>query len=258
MLDLACGPGRHVRYLASRGHKVVACDRDGAALLGLEGVTGVETVRADLEDGSPWPFGTRQFQGIVVTNYLHRPLFAAIASALSPGGVLIYETFALGNEQFGKPSNPDFLLRKDELLGVSGPGWRWPGLSRGLSIARSRRWCSEPAWCGPRRYSTTWSPETPLIRLKFWARQAPKEGSAMITGSLVAIATPMHDDGRLDMARFRALIDFHINEGTDGIVVVGTTGESPTVDFDEHKELIRVAVEHAKGRIPIIAGTGGN
>ena len=80
----------------------------------------------------------------------------------------------------------------------------------------------------------------------------------MITGSLVAIATPMHEDGRLDMARFRALIDFHINEGTDGIVVVGTTGESPTVDFDEHKELIRVAVEHAKGRIPIIAGTGGN
>ena len=80
----------------------------------------------------------------------------------------------------------------------------------------------------------------------------------MITGSLVAIVTPMHDDGRLDMARFRSLIDFHINEGTDGIVVVGTTGESPTVDFDEHKELIRVAVDHAKGRIPIIAGTGGN
>jgi 4-hydroxy-tetrahydrodipicolinate synthase len=68
----------------------------------------------------------------------------------------------------------------------------------------------------------------------------------------------MHDDGRLDMGRFRSLIDFHINEGTDGIVVVGTTGESPTVDFDEHKELIRVAVDHAKGRIPIIAGTGGN
>ena len=80
----------------------------------------------------------------------------------------------------------------------------------------------------------------------------------MITGSLVAIATPMHDDGRLDMARFRSLIDFHVNEGTDAIVVVGTTGESPTVDFDEHKELIKVAVEHAKGRIPIIAGTGGN
>ena len=80
----------------------------------------------------------------------------------------------------------------------------------------------------------------------------------MITGSLVAIVTPMHEDGRLDIARFRKLIDWHVAEGTDGIVVVGTTGESPTVDFDEHKELIRVAVEHAGGRIPIIAGTGGN
>ncbi|MDA1118844.1 MAG: dihydrodipicolinate synthase family protein, partial [Proteobacteria bacterium] len=74
----------------------------------------------------------------------------------------------------------------------------------------------------------------------------------MITGSLVAIVTPMQEDGRLDMARFRALIDWHVAEGTDGIVVVGTTGESPTVDFDEHKELIRVAVDHAKGRIPIV------
>ena len=80
----------------------------------------------------------------------------------------------------------------------------------------------------------------------------------MITGSLVAIVTPMREDGRLDLERFRGLIDWHIAEGTDGIVVVGTTGESPTVDFDEHTELIRVAVEHAKGRIPIIAGTGGN
>ncbi len=80
----------------------------------------------------------------------------------------------------------------------------------------------------------------------------------MITGSLVAIVTPMLEDGRLDLARFKSLIDWHIAEGTDGIVVVGTTGESPTVDFDEHKELIRVAVEHAKGRIPVIAGTGAN
>jgi 4-hydroxy-tetrahydrodipicolinate synthase len=80
----------------------------------------------------------------------------------------------------------------------------------------------------------------------------------MITGSLVAIVTPMHEDGRLDFGRFRQLIDWHVAEGTDGIVVVGTTGESPTVDFDEHKELIRVAVQHSHGRIPIIAGTGGN
>lgn len=80
----------------------------------------------------------------------------------------------------------------------------------------------------------------------------------MLTGSLVAIATPMLDDGRLDFARFRDLIDFHVAEGTDGIVVVGTTGESPTVDFDEHKDLIRRAVEFAGGRVPVIAGTGAN
>ena len=80
----------------------------------------------------------------------------------------------------------------------------------------------------------------------------------MITGSLVAIVTPMREDGSLDFARFRQLIDWHVAEGTDAIAAVGTTGESPTVDFDEHKELIRVAVEHARGRIPVIAGTGGN
>jgi 4-hydroxy-tetrahydrodipicolinate synthase len=84
----------------------------------------------------------------------------------------------------------------------------------------------------------------------------------MITGSLVAIVTPMkaggEQDGALDAARFRSLIDWHAAEGTDGIVVVGTTGESPTVDFDEHKELIRAAVQHSRGRIPVIAGTGGN
>ncbi len=80
----------------------------------------------------------------------------------------------------------------------------------------------------------------------------------MITGSLVAIVTPMLKSGSLDLPRFRKLIDWHVAEGTDGIVVVGTTGESPTVDFDEHKELIRIAVEHARGRIPVIAGTGAN
>ncbi len=80
----------------------------------------------------------------------------------------------------------------------------------------------------------------------------------MLTGSLVAIVTPMLEDGSLDLARFKSLIDWHIAEGTQGIVVVGTTGESPTVDFDEHKELIRIAVAHAAGRVPIIAGTGAN
>jgi len=80
----------------------------------------------------------------------------------------------------------------------------------------------------------------------------------MLTGSLVAIVTPMLEDGALDFARFKSLIDWHIAEGTQGIVVVGTTGESPTVDFDEHKELIRIAVEHVAGRVPVIAGTGAN
>ena len=80
----------------------------------------------------------------------------------------------------------------------------------------------------------------------------------MLKGSLVAIVTPMHDDGSLDLNAFRKLIDWHIKEGTDGIVVVGTTGESPTVDFDEHHLLIKTAVEHANRRTPIIAGTGAN
>lgn len=80
----------------------------------------------------------------------------------------------------------------------------------------------------------------------------------MITGSLVAIVTPMQDDGSLDFPRLRSLIDWHIAEGTDGIVIVGTTGESPTVDFDEHCALIRAAVEQVAGRVPVIAGTGAN
>src|SRR5256886_15911256 len=80
----------------------------------------------------------------------------------------------------------------------------------------------------------------------------------MLSGSIVAIVTPMQDDGRLDFERFKSLIDFHVEQGSDGIVVVGTTGESPPVDFDQHKELIRLAVAHARGRIPIVAGTGGN
>jgi len=80
----------------------------------------------------------------------------------------------------------------------------------------------------------------------------------MFKGSLVAIVTPMHEDGRLDLDSFRALIDFHVEQGTDGIVVVGTTGESPTVNFEEHQLLISTAVKHTAGRIPVIAGTGAN
>ena len=115
VLDLACGHGRHARYLAGLGYRVEALDRDSAALATLDGVAGISTRCADLE-GSPWPYDAGRFDGIVVTNYLHRPLVAALLDALRPGGVFIYETFAVGNEKLGRPSNPEFLLRPGELL----------------------------------------------------------------------------------------------------------------------------------------------
>ncbi len=115
VLDFACGDGRHARWLAERGFRVEAVDRDTGALASLAMVTGVQLREADLENG-PWPYGGRQFDGIVVTNYLFRPRLAELLDCIVPGGVLIYETFMLGNERHGKPSNPDFLLRPGELL----------------------------------------------------------------------------------------------------------------------------------------------
>ena len=114
VLDLAAGGGRHARFFRDRGFDVVAVDRQPVAL------EGIRFVQADLEDGSPWPLEGEQFGGIVVTNYLHRPLFPRIRDALAPGGVLIYETFMIGNERFGKPSNPAFLLRPGELKAAFG------------------------------------------------------------------------------------------------------------------------------------------
>ena len=115
VLDLACGTGRHARYLAGLGYHVEAVDRDSAALAALSGIAGITTACADLE-GAPWLCGAGRFDGIVVTNYLHRPLVPALLAALRPGGVLIYETFAFGNEKLGRPSNPEFLLRPGELM----------------------------------------------------------------------------------------------------------------------------------------------
>jgi SAM-dependent methyltransferase len=116
VLDLACGSGRHVRFLRGRGHPVAALDRDLSKFGDLADDPDVEPMEYDLEDGSPWPLAGREFAGIVVTNYLYRPLFPALVAAVADGGVLIYETFAVGNERFGRPSNPDFLLRPGELL----------------------------------------------------------------------------------------------------------------------------------------------
>jgi SAM-dependent methyltransferase len=117
VLDLACGNGRHSRLLAARGYSVLAVDRDVDALANIT-EPGITTRQIDLESGKvgSWPFEPHRFAGIVVTNYLHRPLFARMLASLAPNGILIYETFAQGNERFGKPSNPDFLLKPGELL----------------------------------------------------------------------------------------------------------------------------------------------
>lgn len=115
VLDLACGSGRHARYLMARGHRVTAVDIDLAGVADLAGDARAELIEADLEN-APWPLGGRRFAGVVVTNYLWRALLPLIVAAVAPGGALIYETFARGNERFGKPSNPDFLLKSGELL----------------------------------------------------------------------------------------------------------------------------------------------
>lgn len=109
VLDLACGSGRHARFLARLGYSVTAVDREPQA------IESVRFIQADLEDGSPWPLPGERFQGVVVANYLHRPLFPLLKNSLAPGGVLLYETFMLGNERYGKPSNPAFLLQPGEL-----------------------------------------------------------------------------------------------------------------------------------------------
>ena len=119
VLDLACGAGRHARLLAALGHPVLAVDRDADALSMAAG-PGVATSRIDLEAADlVWPYEEGRFAGIVATNYLHRPLFPHLIRSLAPGGALIYETFAVGNEQFGKPTNPAFLLLQGELLEVA-------------------------------------------------------------------------------------------------------------------------------------------
>jgi SAM-dependent methyltransferase len=114
--DVACGGGRHTRWFAAREHDVVAIDRDLSGVADLAVDPHVELVEADLEDGSAPPLESRAFGVVVVTNYLWRPSLGAIVDALAPGGLLVYETFAVGNERLGRPTNPDFLLRRNELL----------------------------------------------------------------------------------------------------------------------------------------------
>ena len=121
VLDLACGHGRHARFFAARGADVLAVDRDAAALATLKGEVRIATRALDLEAGR-WPLPGERFDAIVVVNYLHRPLFPSLFAALAEDGVLIYETFARGNEAYGRPSNPAFLLEPGELLQLAARG----------------------------------------------------------------------------------------------------------------------------------------
>ena len=115
VLDVAAGGGRHGRWFRRHGHPAVLVDIDVSGLGDLASDSEAELVTADLE-GGPWPFGQRRFAGVVVVNYLWRPLMPRLLDAIEPGGVLLYDTFAMGNERFGRPRNPDHLLRDGELL----------------------------------------------------------------------------------------------------------------------------------------------
>ncbi len=150
VLDLACGSGRHARHLAGLGHPVLALDRDPEALLAAGG-PGIVTMQFDLEGpGMVWPFAAGRFAGIVVSNYLHRPLLKDLARSLAPGGLLIYETFAVGNEVFGKPSNPAFLLEEGELLAVAlGQGLRVLAYEDGCCAAPKAAMVQRLCACGP-------------------------------------------------------------------------------------------------------------
>jgi SAM-dependent methyltransferase len=120
VLDMACGAGRHALWLATLGFVVEAVDRDAAALRPMRDQPNIHPRLADLE-ADVWPYGGRKFDAVIVTRYLHRPLLPLLPGILAEGGILIYETFMLGHERFGRPTNPDFLLRPDELLEAFAP-----------------------------------------------------------------------------------------------------------------------------------------
>jgi len=120
VLDLACGSGRHAIWLAKQGYRVDALDRDAKALANMEGMDNINVLNVDIEAGD-WPGSGQQYDGIIVSRYLYRPLLSRLDKMLKPDGILIYETFMIGNERYGKPSNPDFLLLPNELLETYSP-----------------------------------------------------------------------------------------------------------------------------------------
>lgn len=130
--DVAAGGGRHARHLLARGHSVVAVDMDLSGLADIAGQPRLECLAADLESGAPWPLAGRRFAGVVVTNYLWRPILGDIVNAVADGGVLIYETFAAGNEAYGKPRRPDYLLQPGELLAATQEGFHIVAYEHGI------------------------------------------------------------------------------------------------------------------------------
>jgi SAM-dependent methyltransferase len=134
VLDLACGYGRHSKFLLEKGHRVTSVDRDGEALREVSKIESSKVLLADLEKDN-WPFSVGSFDAIVVTNYLHRSQFDRLVETLSDQGVLIFETFMIGNEQFGRPSNPEFLLYPDELTKVFGGALRVIKFEQGYEIS---------------------------------------------------------------------------------------------------------------------------
>ena len=123
VLDVACGQGRHARFFAERGARVIAVDRDVTALQSLAATPGAIAETRDLE-ADAWPYAPLSFNAVIVCNYLWRPTLPPLLATIKPGGVLLYETFMDGNEQYGKPSRPDFLLRSNELLTLTQDAFR--------------------------------------------------------------------------------------------------------------------------------------
>lgn len=148
VLDVAAGSGRNARWLAQQGFSVEAVDRDAEALASMKGVDNIHLRLADIENDA-WPYAGQQFDAIVVCRYLHRPLFLALSESLKAGGVMIYETFMQGHEAYGRPTNPDFLLKQDELLQVFSPSMEIIAFEQGFETspkaAMMQRLCAKSA-----------------------------------------------------------------------------------------------------------------
>jgi SAM-dependent methyltransferase len=227
VLDVAAGSGRHTKFLASRGHAVTAIDRDDAALRELADTA--ETVVADLES-APWPLPGRSFDAVVVTNYLWRPLLPAIVAALGPWRRAdLRDLRAAATRPWAGRRVPTFSSHRVNFSVSPRVCASWPTKTGSCALpiascSASRRSASRPA----KRLRATCS-----RRRKRDAGSLESTGSGKpmrrITGSIVALVTPMQEDQRIDVEALRRLIDWHVEEGTRCIAVVGTTGESPTV-----------------------------